>query len=116
MTAPLMLQAPPTKVVLCSYAYDVPHYYDFVVRVPAHLSDAEAEKEAEDIAQAALKDGLFSDIIGAACLENESNDRVFTSGIAKEAKDHEHDDELIELQVPATEGAAPRFKLQEHPL
>lgn len=59
---------------LCSYAYDVPCYYDFCV-------EAETEEEAEKICEKALAERLFSDTPGEPCWENGGdNERVFVSG------------------------------------
>lgn len=123
MSAPLMLTAPPTKVVLCSYAYDIPSYYDFVVKVPAHLTEAEAEAEAERIAQEALEesDSVFDDKVGNECVDNESNHRVFVSGVAKTPVEWEHNPELVMLAEAPDEGYTPeqlktkkpRFELRE---
>lgn len=61
-----------------SYAYDVPHYADFVV-------EAETEEQAEAIAKAALEAGRFSAVSGDACYDNLCNERVFTSGPATDS-------------------------------
>jgi hypothetical protein len=59
----------------CSYAYDVPHYFDFTVEA---ADEAEAEKK---IAKA-LEDGVFGDHDDKAspCYENADDARVFVSG------------------------------------
>jgi hypothetical protein len=53
-----------------SYAYDVPHYLDFVVQ-------ARSQAEAERLAQEALDNGVFTDEAGEAYWENLHGDRVF---------------------------------------
>lgn len=57
----------------CSFAYDVPHYVDFVV-------EAKSKKEAEKIIKAALKAGRFEQVPASACYENQCNERVFVQG------------------------------------
>ena len=54
----------------CSYAYDVPHYADFVVEAPSR-------EAAKAVIDQALADGRFSPVSGTAWYENQCNDRVF---------------------------------------
>jgi len=58
-----------------SYAYDVPHYFDFVV-------EAATQEEADTLIQKALVNGVFSDRSGNPCYESwdQEGDRVFVSG------------------------------------
>jgi hypothetical protein len=53
-----------------SYAYDVPHYADFIVEAPT-------KEEALRIATEALNAGKFSHVTGTECIENMNGDRVF---------------------------------------
>lgn len=57
----------------CSYAYDVPHYFDFVV-------SAKDEEEAERVIEEALKSGAFNEADTEPFYENTDNARVFVSG------------------------------------
>lgn len=65
---------------LCSYAYSVPCYFDFVI-------EAESEEAAERLIKQKLEAGAFSGVAGEPCWENASNDRVFVSGEAAEDDD-----------------------------
>ena len=56
----------------CSYAYDVPHYQDFIV-------EAKSIAEAQKIMDAALKVGRFENVTGEACYDNLTNERAFVS-------------------------------------
>jgi hypothetical protein len=61
---------------LCSYAYDVPAYQDFVV-------EAETQAQADQLIQAALEDGSFSNVVGDLSFEDAGqNERVWVHGPA----------------------------------
>ncbi len=85
-----------TKFV-CSFAYDVPHYVDFIV-------EAESEEAALIIAQDALDADRFAQVRGRPCYENEAEFRVFTDGPAN-GDDHDHIPMLDDLDdiAPASE-------------
>jgi hypothetical protein len=100
--------------VLCSYAYDVPHYYDFVVEVPDDLDDKQAEAFAEQRAEIALAEELFADKAGSPSYENIDNERVFVSGPATAMIDGDSEPVLeslavpVEVKEPATNGRGKR--------
>lgn len=79
----------------CSYAYDVPHYFDFTV-------EAKDEKEAEEKINKALDDGVFALVTCDACYNNENNNRVFVSGEAR-AMEEGRDETLEDLEQRAKE-------------
>ena len=56
----------------CSYAFDVPCYFDFSVR-------ARNEEHAEQLCQQALKQGVFDDQTADANWDLSDNTRVFVS-------------------------------------
>lgn len=84
---------PKLKRFAMSYAYDVPHYADFIIK-------ASSEEEAERIARRALKAGRFSGVVGHPCIENARLDRVFCNGCAHKL-DHYPDIEDVEGIAPA---------------
>lgn len=101
--------------ILCSYAYDIPYYYDFIVEVPDNLSDKEAEKLAEKRAQQALDEGLFHEKGGDPCFDNADNERVFVSGPETDLRQGgEYDPILEQLAVPVeVDGKPVSFNLKE---
>lgn len=63
---------------VCSYAYDIACYSDFVV-------EAKTEKAARRKIRKALRDGRFENVAADPCWENGSdNERVFVQGRATE--------------------------------
>ena len=63
---------------VCSYAYDVPCFADFVV-------EAKSERAALRLIRKALREGKFANIHAEPCWENgPSNERVFIQGEATE--------------------------------
>lgn len=81
----------------CSYAYDIPHYVDFVV-------EAENEADAEKKIQAALSDKSFSGATGDSCWENMCNERVFISGEIDESTDDYIADKTMDQLIEETKG------------
>lgn len=79
-----------TKRWLCSYAYDVPCYRDFVV-------EAETEEEARQKIEKALADGVFTDVMVKECLDNwiSESERVFVSNQLGPDEDA-YDDMLVD--------------------
>lgn len=73
-----------------SYSYDVPHYTDFQI-------EAASEEEAIQIAEKALADGRFAQVMGSAFYENECNHRVFCSGVARSPQD-DNDARMSDLE------------------
>lgn len=69
----------PKKFYKCSYAYDVPHYADFIV-------EAESEHEAETIIEKALADDKFAGVSGDSKDSMDDNHRVFVSGELEEGE------------------------------
>ena len=73
---------------VCSYAYDVPCFADFVV-------EAKSERAALRLIQQALRDGKFANVTAEPCWENgPSNERVFVQG---EATQHAPSTTLAEI-------------------
>jgi len=68
------------KEFLCTFAYDIPHFADFLVK-------AKNEKHARKIIESALANGKFCRVVGDA-YENEENHRVFVSGPATQDDDY----------------------------
>lgn len=81
----------------CSYAYDVPHYFDFTV-------EAKDEAEAEEKIKKALEDGVFANVTCDACYENSHEDRVFVSE-EMEPGEESFDETLEDLEQKAKEVA-----------
>lgn len=100
--------------VLCSYAYDVPHYYDFVVEVADHVGEAGAEKYAQELDEKALAEELFADKAGSPSYENIDNERVFVSGPANDNVEGDYEPVLerlccpVKIKEPATNGRGKR--------
>jgi len=78
-----------------SYAYDVPHYADFII-------EANSEAEALRIARAALKAGRFANVCGDPCFDNMNSERVFCAGAADDTDASPLMDELDDI-APAQE-------------
>ena len=57
---------------VCSYAYDIPHFADFVV-------EAQSEADAENMNSQALRDKRFHDVPGVADYDSVGDERVFVS-------------------------------------
>jgi hypothetical protein len=69
-----------------SYAYDVPHYADFVL-------EAATEEEAEALANKRLEAGGFNNVIGVSSGGPEE-ERVFSAGEAEPDNEDQTMDEL----------------------
>lgn len=91
---------------LLSYAYDVPHYADFVV-------EAQDEEHALAIAQALLADVLpgILDDEAEPCFENAKGERVFLHD--GEQSDNEHYQTLPEIIDRKNVDRATRYALPE---
>ena len=78
----------PMPQFVCSYAYDIACYADFVV-------EAKTQRAALRQIKKALRDGRFADVSAQPCWENgSSNERVFVQGVATE---HAPETTLAEL-------------------
>lgn len=80
----------------CSYAIDIPQYFDFTV-------EAKDEDEAEEKIEKALKDGVFNNVTCDSFYENADNARVFVSEKAEDDDDGEPT--LEELETKNKEAA-----------
>lgn len=73
---------------VCSYAYDIACYADFVV-------EARTQRAALRQIRKALRDGRFANVSAQPCWENDaSHERVFVQGVATE---HAPETTLAEL-------------------
>ncbi len=73
---------------VCSYAYDIACYADFVV-------EAKTQRAALGQIRKALRDGRFANVSAQPCWENDaSHERVFVQGVASE---HAPETTLAEL-------------------
>lgn len=92
-TAPASTSQPTTqdkKTYLMSYAYDVPHYADFTIQ-------ADSKEEAIAIAQAALDNGKFDNVVGEPCFDNLDGHRVFCER-ESEPGDVDHIDAMADFK------------------
>jgi hypothetical protein len=86
---------------ICSYAYDIACFADFVVV-------AKNERAALRQIRKALRAGSFHNVDAAPCWENGStNERVFVQGVATE---HSPDTTLAELIGDAESKPCPSLK------
>ncbi len=89
---------------VCSYAYDIACYADFVV-------EAKTEKAAHRQIRKALREGRFENVSADPCWENgPDNERVFVQGPATEFASSGKDDGLpTQGQACAKTARQPRF-------
>lgn len=73
-----------------SYAYDAPHYFDFVV-------EASTEAEAMRLAEAALASGTFDEVDAVEPSDYDKNDeRVFIGGIELDENEVQFEPRLVD--------------------
>lgn len=71
----------------CSYAHDVPKYFDFIVH-------ARTEEEAQAKMERALKAGVFENVTTQEFDNGVENERVFVSAVSSD-----HDGEITLSQL-----------------
>lgn len=86
----------------CTYAYDVPHYADFVVEAPN-------AKAALRQCQRSLRAGRFADVIGEEYGDT-SNERVFVLGQDRGSKQSQYRSALPLDEVAPKPQRPPRAK------